>query len=87
MLSSINVVKHSLVLHNVVAVMEFAVDECNVYRLLLGFLEDRGMYDSLIQLSLESGVSLTETDEELSYLQDLVLTGRLVFIAVIYLGL
>jgi hypothetical protein len=56
--------------------MEFLVEEYDVIQLIFGYLKERGAYESLSSLQLESGLSIGKLGGELLYAQKLVLQGR-----------
>ena len=56
--------------------MKFIVEDDNILVMVMGYLRERGLYESLSSLQLETGKGEGNLSEELSYLQRLTLQGR-----------
>ena len=70
--------------------MRFQADESGIFRLLMGFLKEKKLFETLNSLQLEIGQADEDLGSDLLYLQRLVLQGRcchlFLFLAVIYSG-
>lgn len=56
--------------------MRFQADELGIFRLLMGYLKEKGLFETLNSLQLEIGEAEVELGNDLLYLQRLVLQGR-----------
>lgn len=56
--------------------MRFEAEECSIYRLLMGYLKDKCLFETLNSLQLETGQAEEELGRDVLYLQRLVLQGR-----------
>ena len=57
-------------------IMRFQAEDSSIFRLLMGFLKEKGLYETLNSLQLEIGLAEEELGTDLLYLQQLVLKGR-----------
>lgn len=56
--------------------MKFIVNDDDVLVMVMGYLRERGLHESLSSLQLETGKAEGNISEELLYLQKLTLQGR-----------
>ena len=52
------------------------LEESSVLQIVLGYLEERGYISSMRCLEKETGISNSPSDDDLSYVRELVLDGR-----------
>ena len=52
------------------------LEESSVLQIILGYLEERGYISSMRCLEKETGISNSPSDDDLSYVRELVLDGR-----------
>ena len=57
--------------------MRFEADESSIHRLLMGYLREKGLFETLSSLQLEAGGSEEDRGGDMLYLQRLILQGRL----------
>jgi hypothetical protein len=56
--------------------MRFQAEESGIFRLLMGYLRDKNLFETLNSLQLEIGQAEEELGSDLLYLQRIVLQGR-----------
>jgi hypothetical protein len=55
---------------------EYVVSDSNVKKMVMGYLREKGLYDTLSTLQLETNASEGNISEELLFLQTIILQGR-----------
>jgi len=56
--------------------LAFEVSEATLSRIVLSYLRDRGHFDAMVALELQTGVGENDMGQELNFLQQLTLEGR-----------
>ena len=56
--------------------MKFQAEESAIFRLIMGYLKGKGLFETLNSLHLEIGQAEEDMGNDLLYLQRLILQGR-----------